>query len=202
MPVAHGASDSNAFNLLNSSCPLHLKLEVNDCPEFVSCSCLMATPRVVNVEEAKAHWERFSDEVRFSHEMSVAEQVCRGIQYLQQKGAAFEAMAFERDKSSTTSTSLRVKRNWIQLDQQDKITHLTRLLTKDTSWQIYISSKVLHEFASDTEDILNPELFSLFDDDQSPSCLDTQNTVSNGRIHAQRSRRGGGHYGHWHSEED
>ena len=34
--------------------------------------------------------------------MSVAEQVSRGIQYLQEKGAAFEATAFERDEDCGT----------------------------------------------------------------------------------------------------
>ena len=65
----------------------------------------MATPWLGKAEEAQCNWERFSDEVGcdYVHVRAVAEQVCRGIKYLQEKGAAFIPMAFERDEDFGTS---------------------------------------------------------------------------------------------------
>ena len=56
----------------------------------------------LNAEEAQYTWERFSDDVSGAYvkEKAIADQVRRGTQYLQEKGAAFEAMAFERDEDS------------------------------------------------------------------------------------------------------
>ena len=53
---------------------------------------------------------------------------------------------------------MEIKDIWHGLDQGDKIAHLTKLLTKETSWQIFKGSMVPHDYASDTEDIINPDL--------------------------------------------
>ena len=66
----------------------------------MSCSYLMATSSCLSADEARYTWERFSDDVSgdYVKEKAIADQVCKGIQYLQEKGAAFDALAFERDE--------------------------------------------------------------------------------------------------------
>ena len=218
----------------------------------MSCSCLMATPSCLSAEEAQYTWDRFSDDVSgdYVKEKAIADQVRKGIQYLQEKGAAFEVKAFERDEdcdvckiagtldddrvskmlerknpslilcnidlSEVTKgtqlflfdadvlgyvtamdeqaevctlqvtavgldeggaeTSLNeliqtrslddIKRMWILLDQHDKIKHLTRLLKKETPWQLFKSATVPHDYACDTEDIVNLDLLALLYDDK------------------------------------
>ena len=60
----------------------------------------MATRRPLTQEAAERFWERFSDDAGcdLEQETAISEQASRGTQYLQEKGAAFERLAFEPDE--------------------------------------------------------------------------------------------------------
>ena len=59
-----------------------------------------------------------------------------------------------------------IKNIWQSLDQGEKVVHLTNVLTKQTSWQIFKVSMGPHDYASDVEDIINPDLLGLIYDDK------------------------------------
>ena len=60
----------------------------------------MEARRPLTQEAAARFWARFSDDggCDLEQEMAISEQASRGIQYLQEKGAAFERLAFEPDE--------------------------------------------------------------------------------------------------------
>ena len=81
----------------------------------------MATRRPLTQEEVERNWERFSDDAgcNFEQEMAITEQASRGIQYLQEKGAAFERLAFQLDEdcgdckiAGTLDNFHKVKKGW------------------------------------------------------------------------------------------
>ena len=65
-----------------------------------------------------------------------------------------------------TRSLAQIKNIWYRLDHERKKAHLTQFLAEKTSWLVFKVSMMPHDFASDTEDIINPDLLSLLYNDK------------------------------------
>ena len=65
----------------------------------------MEAPRIVTAAEARAYWYKNSDEGgcnNYTHEARIKDLVNRGLQYLNDKGAACESRVFDREEGCST----------------------------------------------------------------------------------------------------